>query len=941
MDDAAGFPALPKPQLFERLAEGHPARVTVVTPNRRLAAAVLRDFDAHQVARGLASWEAADVLPFSAFVERAYEDALYSDLATHLPILLSDAQEQALWEEVIGASEAGKALLSAPGAAALAREAWQLAHAWKLLPRLKACPANDDASAFVDWAWRYEGIARRDRHTDRARLPEVMASQLAHAAVRKPKTLVAYGFDILTPQQREFLVALGAAGTEILACGPEPRASIVRRVALASGKDEILAAARWARARLEALQSRSPASGGEAVASCTPRIGVVVPDLANSRSAVRRIFAQAMQPAHLLPGDAKHRLPFNVSLGEPLSAYPLVAAALLALDIAHGEVGFLRASGFIRSPFIGGAESEMAKRARLDAGLRKVAGAKIGLTRLCRAIAKLTAADNRYGVPACPVLSHRLADLAKFAQENLPGLKRPAAWGKVISALLNSIGFPGERALDSAEYQTLKKFHEAIAAFAALERVAGRMRFGDACAHLRRIAADTLFQPEAPDVPIQILGVLESAAMEFDHLWVMGLTDEAWPIPARANPFIPVALQRAAGVPQSSAADSLDLDRRITQGWLVAAGEVVFSHPLREADRELVASPLIPDIPDSQLDELALPVYENFRDAIRHTRREERVPDPRAPAIAENAPSPGGTGVFGDQAACPFRAFALHRLGAKGLEVPPPGLDSRDRGTLVHAMLAKVWTELKSKARLDAASGRDLDALLATAADVAIGRLRWRKPDALEGRFAGLEKERLVELGRAWLELEKQRPAFEIVEIEKKRTVSFGGVTVNAKLDRMDRLQGGTHAILDYKTGKASIGGWLGARPDEPQLPLYAVTASEAVAAVAFARVKTGEMEFKGIAQEEELFPGVKTISAQRTQAAKQYGSWDALLEGWRHELDALGREFASGEARVDPKNRRNLATCRYCEVKPFCRIYERSGAPVADDAAVDIGGSE
>ena len=64
---------------------------------------------------------------------------------------------------------------------------------------------------------------------------------------------------------------------------------------------------------------------------------------------------------------------------------------------------------------------------------------------------------------------------------------------------------------------------------------------------VKRLAAQTLFQPEAPDVPIQVLGVLESAGLEFDHLWVMGLTDEAWPIPARPNPFIPVALQRAAG----------------------------------------------------------------------------------------------------------------------------------------------------------------------------------------------------------------------------------------------------------------------------------------------------------------------------------------------------------------------------------------------------------
>ena len=41
-----------------------------------------------------------------------------------------------------------------------------------------------------------------------------------------------------------------------------------------------------------------------------------------------------------------------------------------------------------------------------------------------------------------------------------------------------------------------------------------------------------------------------------------------------------------------------------------------------------------------------------------------------------------------------------------------------------------------------------------------------------------------------------------------------------------------------------------------------------------------------------------------------------------------------SGEARVAPKD--GLATCTYCEVKPFCRIYERYEAAASDRAASD-----
>src|SRR5262245_39050465 len=84
--------------LFERLARGSAAGVSVITPNRRLAQALRRDFDAWQSGRGLQAWESADVLPFGAFVERLWEDALYADGAGGLPLLLTGAQEQTIWE---------------------------------------------------------------------------------------------------------------------------------------------------------------------------------------------------------------------------------------------------------------------------------------------------------------------------------------------------------------------------------------------------------------------------------------------------------------------------------------------------------------------------------------------------------------------------------------------------------------------------------------------------------------------------------------------------------------------------------------------------------------------------------------------------------------------------------------------------------------------------
>src|SRR3972149_4010767 len=86
-----------RPDLAQRIEAG----CAVVTPNRRLAAYLKRDYDRAQLAAGRAVWPTADMLPFSAFVERAYGDALYSGQAAGFPILLAPAPEQALWGSIL------------------------------------------------------------------------------------------------------------------------------------------------------------------------------------------------------------------------------------------------------------------------------------------------------------------------------------------------------------------------------------------------------------------------------------------------------------------------------------------------------------------------------------------------------------------------------------------------------------------------------------------------------------------------------------------------------------------------------------------------------------------------------------------------------------------------------------------------------------------------
>lgn len=897
---AAVFQTISRDEVFDRLTRSPAGSHCVVTPNQRLSLFLQTDFGEHQAALGHALWESPDILSWSGFLERAAEDARYSDSAP-LPLPLSHAQSQTLWETLLRASPAGNGLLAVADTARLAHEAWQLKRAWRLDPALRDTSLNEDSKAFLDWTPRYERALQRNGQMDAVELADRVLPMMCEGRIRRPKTLVAYGFDSFTPQQSGFLERLQQAGSAILLAGPPQFAGRVLRRPCSNAELEIRHAAAWARSRLEAGYRR---------------IGVVVPDLASRRADVVRLFSAVMAPDYALPGAPSRVLPFNLSLGVSLAEYPLVSTALLLLELAGRETGFERASRVLRSPFIGGAETERLARAALDLQLRDRAEPEVTLDRVQHLAA-------RFGAE-CPQLSRNLSALAEFRKNRLFGSQAPSMWARAFSEALAVTGFPGERALDSVEYQTLKCWHDVMAGFAALDRVVPRMAYAEALSRLRRIVTDTLFQPESPAVPIQILGVLETSGLTFDCLWVMGLDDEHWPPAQRPNPFLPIAAQRAAGLPQSSPSHALEAARAITRRWCVSADEVVLSHAMQDGDRELRPSALIAAVDEASVE---IPAYADFRAAIHDLRAVDGVADQQLQPLPADHPADGGTGLLKDQAACPFRAMAKHRLHAETPGVPHSGLDAMERGTLVHNVLAKLWTELRNSDALQSISSGSLEELLDAAADAAMARIRKERPAVLSGRFAEIEKRRLMNLARAWLDEDRRRGAFTVLAVEDKRTMAIGGLRLNARLDRVDETADGRRIIIDYKTGKANASDMLGERPEEPQLPLYLLTAEPDAAAVAFAQVRAGRMAYAGLARDADLLPGVKAHA--ESGLAAEYPAWADLVAAWGDDLGRIAAQFAGGVSPVDPK--RYPQTCQYCDQQPFCRIRERLGEPPVD----------
>ncbi len=851
----------------------------IITATRRLARSLHQEYNAIQMASGLRAWESPKILTWSGWQDELWKELVF--LSENPQVLLKPWQEQVLWEQLIRSSPESGELLHIHAAASSAQEAWRLAVEWRLDMAADA-PGNEDARAFAAWAGRFRKICEEKEWIDGARSADVLKRELCRLPL--PSAVLLAGFDELTPQQRDFFAAASKAGCRVdsLRLGAQTASAAVR-IPFPDAEREIEAAARWARARME------DAAG---------KIGVVVAGLASCRNSVERIFRSVLEPAAQLPGARESSRRINLSAGNPLAAYPIIQSALDVLSLSPEVNEWRKISSLLLQRYLRGSETEFTSRALLDARVRRDCGADIAISYLRR----LAVEPPR----RCPLLEDSIAGWLKTAALRQRG-QTAGQWSRAFSSMLEAFGWPGERPLNSAEFQTVQAWNELLSDFASTDLTGGSIAFGEAVSLIRRMAAQTMFQPETEEAAVQVLGPLEAAGLAFDQLWIAGLHDEAWPGPAHPNPFLPARLQREKGMPHCCPERELEFAALTTRRLLASGSSVVASYPERDGDRELGPSPLIVALPGAAPGELNSWSGLSERQAIRNSRAIETLVDEKGPPLVQGPRQRGGARVFQFQASCPFRAFAELRLGAEELAFPAPGLDSRQRGNLVHFALEEIWKRLRTHSALRL--GEDLPDIVRGSVETAIARFEQETGAALPRRFAGLERQRLQRLLTDWLELEKKRQPFEVVQPESEHFAEVGGIRFKVKIDRIDRLPDGREIIIDYKTGQPALRSWETDRPEEPQLPLYSAIHEKPLAGVLFAQIKPGKLRFLGLADSDVSMPGVDSVDLS------------ARIREWRAILEKLGADFRAGRAEVDPKDPGK--SCLYCPQPCFCRIAE------------------
>jgi ATP-dependent helicase/nuclease subunit B len=183
------------------------------------------------------------------------------------------------------------------------------------------------------------------------------------------------------------------------------------------------------------------------------------------------------------------------------------------------------------------------------------------------------------------------------------------------------------------------------------------------------------------------------------------------------------------------------------------------------------------------------------------------------------------------------------------------------------------------------------------------------------------ECRRAVRLITSLCAMERERSPFSVEQAEQNVQLVLGGATVHMRIDRVDRLEGGGLALLDYKSGAPMPLDLAAARPSHPQLIAYAQTLTDVVA-LAMVHVTAGTVQFAGVARESGLLPQIRALAPA---GADPLASWAAQQREWRATLERLIAGFLAGDARIDPRP----GACRYCPVIDICRISAR--APLTD----------
>jgi len=863
-------------QIFRALEAG----ATLLVPSSQRQAAVRAAWAEAQRAAGRKLWDTPRIHTFAQYAERRLA-AQWAE--KNLPDrLLPPGAEWALLREI--RREGTKA-----GEARALLAAVRTLRDWKITRSRAALGGTPEGDLLLD------ALAALDAHCrDHERKP--LADWLSELAPEAGGLFVAGEAGMPTSQQ-ETLRRLGAQSL-----GHDAARAQVAVAAADDDENELELIAGWCRAQLEANPGR--------------RLLIVDARLRQRRRQYERILSQTLSPSEWVTGEARaFSAFFSIEGGQSLADFPIVAHALMTLRLLTGTVPFDEVLAWLRMPFVD--RSDVFAGVAIEAVLRNGHRLEYDAISLCAILARSPVEPARVLAMQLQQASRSLDDERRSASE----------WAPRLETALRAAGWHGSRALRTDEHQTVARWLSLLDEYAAMGNWLPRCHAADAVAALAELAGERSFDPASVAAPVTLTETHDDPIVRYDGIWVAGLDAEQWPPPPRPDVFIPLRLQVGAGIPSASAAGQSSRARTTLEAWRAATDALVCSWARLDGDAHRTASPLLSRLTE-QVDYAAqgLPAAIPLAAGLRLPQL-ETFDDSRGMAVDTAARVRGGIKPLELQAECGFHAYGQIRLGAQRLQAPAPGLDARQRGRILHKALELIWIKLGGWFQLSTTDERVRKPVIHQAVEAAVAHTFLGfvpvelQPAVVREQF---RIERLIE---ELMKLELTRPSFTVEQLEASRAVNIAGGTFEVRIDRIDTLEGGGCAILDYKSGTARAPRWDSDKFRDPQLLAYLLAErGRDVQALANVSLTRGHARFFGKAARDRLLPGVKGINPGMASEADIEAVWHAQLQGWLHSLWAVAEAYLAGEAPVQPAP----DVCRNCHLTVLCRRVE-----LADPRAV------
>jgi probable DNA repair protein len=592
----------------------------------------------------------------------------------------------------------------------------------------------------------------------------------------------------------------------------------------------------------------------------------------------------------------------------------MVTHALDLLRWTQNPLPLERISALLRSPFFGSSADSTAA-ARFDAHTLRRHPSLLPELDL-EAVRRLAAQDARHtpssGTPLAwlQAVADLLSTRQRSAATRTHAARTFADCAELFRAILRAANWPADsrpdRTATASEFETARAWDSTLDLLATLDFRGHRVSLADATKALEHLAQSARINAPAR-APIQIMRPDDTEGSVFDAIVLLRATDDAWPEPQHLHPLLGWPLQQDLHLPGADAARDAERARTRADSLLARTTNILITSAEKNTDGPLRPSPLLQHLNLGRIDAAELIDPPTTPSPLVEELVPDDTPLPPLPALTLR----GGSNVLKLQAACGFLAFAELRLNAKSPEPDELGLDAGERGNLVHNALEAFWRETTSQAELSSLSTDERTARLNRAIDEAFAKIKVAT-EIWSIAYLALQRDRLHTLLARWLDRELERGPFTVLSREAKAEIDIGPLRLQLRPDRIDRVEGG-FALVDYKTGASSKpANWLGDRPDDPQLPLYALLAEPGeLKALLFAHIRPGTgMKWSGLEAETGILP------PSRAQTVTEM---DTRIAEWRDVLSTLAANFASGRADVSPKS--YTINCKHCGQRLLCRL--------------------